>query len=876
MVCQNNELLEFDSQTVMKPEITDESPAHKFLLATFRVDPTHFVERFTSENTSFIQEMFFTTIRELARTCVEQWMLPQYNDEAIRAFERIANSQWDSIRVSGISSPFEMMKRFVEKILILQRDIPVYKISRANNWNTVTAEMGDDVFVAALYASIFDKQGSTPGHFQWQYITPSSFFSLNNLLAKERLTENHYHLSGSSPNMDLSWIRMMNNPYGSDHLFSGFPREDPFEMRSASPEKYIDDMRVLVRIAAYIRLRLFEECCLESTQNPWNLPYVINRIKDIWEDRLIVRNDYVNEMISVHKFLSAHRGNGGEVIDYAIRDYVLREDLDYVEISGERHLFYCCLRQIYRYDERSFDIQVLFYLYLLIRFHFDGMFVQRNNRYGFDNFQRYQRSKTDLIRGTVYERIAVRMALKYTVKENFIDSLEARITPSDTTNALRATIGACDMESGLDRKQFAYILHFIKQRGGPARRLFGDDSAIPVCRESSLRARLKKEAAVVESLRREPRDASFRIVGIDAASHEVDCRPENFGQAFRFLSNLRHHYQYLHYDPERVHLPDLHKTFHVGEDFYDIIDGLRAIDEAILFLQLKHGDRIGHGVALGLDPAEYYGSRKIIALPLQNALDNVGWCLYCIQKLKVAVSTEFYAFLNVSFGRYFNMLHQRIAEREKLFPADLMTYINGWKLRGDNPDCYYDAYEYHTRWKHLRGYYEWDRNNFVDRSKYHEIDENTYNLYRWYHFDEGLKKAAATLVEFKITEEYIELTRKLQAVMRNFVLKKGVAIESNPTSNLRISNLDEADHLPIFTLFPVDEEKSGLLRLNTSVNTDDQGVFYTSLVKEYTILANALQRRHDENDFRVHSDDTILRWISDLIANGKRQCFVQR
>lgn len=98
---------------------------------------------------------------------------------------------------------------------------------------------------------------------------------------------------------------------------------------------------------------------------------------------------------------------------------------------------------------------------------------------------------------------------------------------------------------------------------------------------------------------------------IDAASSEFACRPEVFSQTFRFL---------------RYHGFDA--TFHAGEDYYDIADGLRAIDEAINFLQLRSGDRLGHALALGIDAEKYYVSRhNNTALPTQWMLDNVVWLL---------------------------------------------------------------------------------------------------------------------------------------------------------------------------------------------------------------------------------------------------------
>mgnify|MGYP002460794905 CR=1 FL=1 len=50
-------------------------------------------------------------------------------------------------------------------------------------------------------------------------------------------------------------------------------------------------------------------------------------------------------------------------------------------------------------------------------------------------------------------------------------------------------------------------------------------------------------------------------------------------------------------------------TFHVGEDFLDIVDGLRAIRESLIFLNLENRDRIGHALVLGTDVEKYYMKR---------------------------------------------------------------------------------------------------------------------------------------------------------------------------------------------------------------------------------------------------------------------------
>ena len=100
-----------------------------------------------------------------------------------------------------------------------------------------------------------------------------------------------------------------------------------------------------------------------------------------------------------------------------------------------------------------------------------------------------------------------------------------------------------------------------------------------------------------------------------------------FAQVYRYLR--AHFFYYFTSRPEqgKVHTEKglrLQLTYHAGEDFLDIIDGLRAIDEAIIFCGLERGCRIGHALALGINPQDYYEykNQKII-LTKQVLLDEM-------------------------------------------------------------------------------------------------------------------------------------------------------------------------------------------------------------------------------------------------------------
>ena len=61
-------------------------------------------------------------------------------------------------------------------------------------------------------------------------------------------------------------------------------------------------------------------------------------------------------------------------------------------------------------------------------------------------------------------------------------------------------------------------------------------------------------------------------------------------------------------------------TYHVGEDFLDPVDGLRAIDEAVRFLEMGSGDRLGHATVLGLDLKKWYEKKGTISIYMSRII----------------------------------------------------------------------------------------------------------------------------------------------------------------------------------------------------------------------------------------------------------------
>lgn len=861
---------------------------YSFLVEALTLSPDDFI-REMAKHCSYksLVDSMNDVIEELTKINVNMKTMRLYNTETLEAWNSfVKRNKWDNVKDETVSSLFEFVRSFGKECLVLNQDEPVFKIDKTKIWQSVSFQCGEDLFVTSQFATKYIEDNYSPHNYQWSYILKSDFYPLNNIISNRKIVENHYHLWGSAPNIDLSWIYLMNHPYGQSERFDKLLNKDTsyYGVVSSYQDKIQYDVYTLIKIAARIRLWLFQTCVLGIKNE--NAYVLLSNMKDI----LDVGTDFdaveMEESIGLYRFKNKYRSYD-TTVDYAIDDDGILSDKNNSFIAGERRLYYKALTNIYKYNNSGYnsdEVQVLLYIYILIKNRFSTVFIQSNEKSGFQNFKEYQDRKGILIDNTPYQSMAAKMAIKDNINENCLKQLEVRIGPQNTSQQLSKSIKWID--DNVAKKQFElicsdtnevaditdkyfYVIHFLK---GRKMVWSGKSGSLPVCREYYKRKDFEKQAKAIRELRKKRLYGAYEICGIDAASNEVNFRPECLGQVFRYLTNTKTDNE-SHFSIDDKQLPDLHKTYHVGEDFYDIIDGLRAIDEAIRFLELGNGDRIGHGVVLGLDVNAWYKRHPQVAIPTQNILDNIAWALDKIRKWNLNITADLYAKLKMAFDNYYDKIYYCDKSKDNYGP-DLLSYIKAWKMRGDNPDCY-SSTDFDQSVLKDKSLTEWDRCAIRKKHAFKDLKDYpiVYNIIHRYHFDARLKELAREVVCYTASPEYVELTRQLQIKMRNYVLEKGVAVESCPSSNFLISNLDDFKEIPTFKLFPIVESQDNFIRLNVSINTDDQGIFFTSLQKEYAMLAGTLREERDEKGLRIHSDDKILNWIEHLINNGKQQCF---
>ena len=747
--------------------------------------------------------------------------------------------------VEGRPSVFNVLLNFSNEVMSPSSKNPVVKYDSLLRWHDVTSLLTEDLFTTSYLASkdIAFRRGRS--RFDWKPCIDHDNTALNNIFSKP-MAELHSHLKGASLNFELNWLSLMNQPWHRDEAFSTFLISQRPSPHVILGENIQQSMYSWVIKAAAIRLLIFLRQMGITSLNQEGLLSLIYA-SSLKEQKLYL--DSIRREIGTVKYLHSKRFATHE-IDYTITNSCCADSdlMPFSILTGERAFMYRAFRDIFEYDTEKLQ-DLLFYAYLLIKNRFRQELMQTNSYKGFANFGIYERRKEGFIpeEGS-YANLVQAEAVSSFFSGKASDSyLEVRITPKDSIFALDSsikylveTIGETVKMSKHEKQQYRFILHFIKERdvfkNGP--------------RHRSLRASVMRSSISLIRWRNfEFNMNADRIVGIDAANSELHCRPEVFAQAYRFC---RHHsWNRLNQNPN-----ELHFTYHVGEDFYDVIDGLRAVWEAIHFLGLTRGDRIGHGLVLGTEVRSYYATRRgLVYLPKQVLLDNVVWLLH---------EGDFQGRVDNLYRDLTNLYQSLVLEIYGYKPL-LDDYFQSLCLRGDSPDSHNITARPVTQWNQL------DEND-DSLAVIARRNKEAIHLFRQYHYNRAVVSRGDIVREFKVENELIKVIQNTQLRMLHLIEDMGIAIETNPTSNIKIGHMSTYNSHPLMEFNNVGLKVSGQYRgISVSINTDDRGVFGTSLEREFSLVAAALEKQYKKGE-----GDTPPRLIYDWLDKIRQMAFEQR
>lgn len=812
---------------------------------------------------------------------------PMYSHEEIGNVYSILCEQMrpPNDHTPGTPSVFHLLVGMGRRVLHWRPgSAPICEFSEIFPWRNAYQDLGQDIITTAYLAyEDLCKGGFVRSEFSWSPVLRTNNDRLNRILAKG-LAENHCHLGGTSQNFPVTWACLMNHVDAIRSTPSWLKANLlPHFSRGVSGNVWSWEERLTW--AAWLRLQLFWELESQTTRDVHK-----SGIKSCIYEASFDKNRCFYPIRELKSGISSTRFLFGacvsvphakaDILDYALR----REDcknglIDHPNrlLSGERSFLYRCFRACF---DGTFDreTQDWFYLYLLIKENFRAEMIQVNRQVGFYNFMEYQARK-DVVFDSfpAYQAEAVRLSINANQLEQAISRFEVRIAPKSTPNQMRSQIQRTEdfIKAGgpqlADHRVF-YVYHFIK---------FPDHGEFRIAapRNHAVRRDCRTKAEALAYALQSDSIVNKRVVGIDAANLEIGCRPEVFATAFRFLRSLSPRKADA-FAGQKV-FSNIHVTYHVGEDFLDIADGLRAIDEAIRFLLLGRGDRVGHALALGIDPELHYTfKRNRIILPKQDLLDNLVWLYFRAQELRIPITAEQRGILQYRAEELLYEIYgpcfQGQLLRQGAESRTLHEYYCAMKLRGDDPSLYFNLPFERPNAFSTHGYDLFRLTPDKSLDNYRNLDTIAY-LYHVYHFNRDVRERGKQAEAFLIRPAYVSLIRKVQDRLAEEMANRGIQIECNPTSNYLIGTFRRYDRHPIIRF-----NNSGLIRcdgthvpapqLSVSINTDDLGIFDTTLGNEYAMLAAALGRMEIQGK-PLYSIDSLYQYLEHVREMGFEQSF---
>ncbi|GKU30441.1 hypothetical protein [Clostridium folliculivorans] len=815
-----------------------------------------------------------------------------------------------------ISSIFNLIIIFSNMCLTEDGKGICYKYDNALKWRKVTQKLDQDIVITAYYAYKDILSSRKTSKFDWGMSIFSDNTRLNKIL-KEGISDNHFHLKGSAEHFYLSWVSLMNRVVKRN---SEFQKSAIDEFRLDGEQEYIE-LREYVFLAAVIRLILFHNVSEKKSKFKL-LDKDLSNLENNVSLKEILRKPLFKDQVQSEIY--SLRYNFNEVqVDYAALLNNLGANTYMKYYSGERELLYRCFSKIFRENKkRNYKFEMLLYIYIVIKSKFRSEMVQVNDRIGFNNFQTYQNRKGKFLgRDKILQKEFIKSAVLGSVKSQNIKSFELRIVPEDKLKVCKDDIKQMDkliktavfndrdnywtdnpffnhnkvdiitklQLNGLDVScadkdiqysyqlqekildKFYYVFHYPKRRDEISHSMFLQAFR---CRHFNMREDLKKNSMILVKLRERFFEESKRVLGIDGCGDELICRPEVFSHSFRFL---KEHFVSLSKLNANSGIPRLKITFHAGEDFYDIVDGIRAIDETVTLMDMKHGERIGHALSLGINVREWYLSKeRCVILTKQYLIDNLAWLIGKIKEFSIDRQAEAISYLEPLFNKYFTEVYDNRDNTCSIDNTNLPfvdLYYLSMQLRGDDPNLYISG-----KFESSHKLTYWNRSS--ERKSCDQSIRKNYiasNLYYKYHFDQEAKARGEDIIEFKISDIYISVVEQIQKSMQKVFSQRGIAIECNPSSNYLIGNFRRYDKHPIVNFYNknlVSDYNNDCRQMFVSINTDDQGVFGTLLENEYTLMSAALEKAIDVNGNRLYNENMVYKWIDDVRQMGLQQSFI--
>ena len=395
-----------------------------------------------------------------------------------------------------------------------------------------------------------------------------------------------------------------------------------------------------------------------------------------------------------------------------------------------------------------------------------------------------------------------------------VHATEYRVAPDAWFKTFRLRGGKIEEKTKVDnQRESAWLVHFKRTRPNDGLPLFGGAIQEMESEADDIMRALNAKPTLLRTLR-----------GIDICGVEEH---QPLWVAADTLRGVRLHSRGIAGRRPSHRLEPLRMTFHVGEDFRSLTSGMRAVAEPFQWNLIERGDRIGHGLALTLEPenwfrrhrgevlsVKYFDRLLDLAFLAKYAKDQNGSQRDWLRK-QIVDTVRFLGFECKSTIGQLN--EKEIIETTKQFWKSLGGRSTRRLLTSDTYCCN----ARHERWIHC---YLWNR-SFRKRAE--QVVRMPVPV------DESGKISKDQKIAVENLRNERDLLKNAHRTLLQEVARWQVCIESNPSSNLIVGSLDSIAAQDFLARRPTKEIQKEGETLTWTINTDDPIIFSTTLADEY-------------------------------------------
>jgi|GEM_PF-957659 len=717
---------------------------------------------------------------------------------------------------------------------------------------------------------------------------------LDKILGKG-VAENHLH-GGVAVSFLSNWDEYMKPLTESDivHLSKLAGKGTGFEIINSKENVFLLMLANILRMFLVLKLNFYLK---EKEENPLNekekkndwikiselTEYFITTFKDSLKEQIfyfcendnpvktmekhfiekieVLRSSYSKEIADLSDMFTWK--NSKEIKDITDENIFLYEMVNFVENEQSKE-----------YEKEAEVIKKLFLNYLRIKNHFYQLVVQQKTIHGLNFFQSefYGKNSTFSKQATAIKNKKkwVR-AIREQLQDPNLRKLELRTSINDKESKFRIEVNDflraylnilhkyyceyCGKGKGYRPiKMFprvGLVFHFLKkeQEYPSIKNVSRVDGSRAYLQYAYLYFTYKMQLTNLISMRNEK--IAFPIdkylLGIDVASLESEVPTWVFATVYENARDSRS--EPINKPTGRIH-QSLSFTFHAGEDFRHIISGLRRVHEVIVHLKFHAGDRIGHGVALGIDPKRWAIQNKTIIIPRIELLEDYLWAYdllsnYCdessiinldyLEKRIHKIAEDIYGddvnvSVNTLLKAYRGLFTRNLFEEDEAFFDKMNDKVDSFiKDKGEATQLSSEFWQYARQ-----------SNLFA-----HKLNEP---------------------IHVKIEEQEVEITRIIQSLVKKSVDEKGVVVEINPSSNVVIGDIDTIDENQVYGINNYGYKFDNLI---VCINSDDPSVFNTNVANELGYIYFGMLEKNSNRE-------AALSWIDKLRENGMSASFIRR